>query len=452
MLSILNQSSPSQCDGHSRRQFLKIGGLGITGLTLADLLRARAVAAENGKPIHNKSVVLLFLEGGASQFETFDPKPAAPAEIRSPLGSIPTRLPGLQFGSLFPRLAQLADKMAIVHSFTHSDGDHGGAAHWVKTGHPWPPPFFGQSGVRVAQFSPSIGSVVARARGPVHPRKGVPTYVGMRTIPGYEGDEAAWLGQSCGPFRVGTGGNTMLANMTLNVPRERLTDRLTLQRRFDNLDRSLTANGAMDAMDDFQNQAIRMVVGQARQAFDLSREASRVRGRYGSGLGQELLLARRLCEAGVGFVTINNSTNGNIDGWDHHKDIVPSCKFLCPPVDHAVSVFIEDLIARGLDQDVLLIITGEFGRTPRLNAKAGRDHWAPLNPLILVGGGLRMGQVIGASDSQGAYPRARPITPQDLMATCFHVLGIDQQLQYTLPTGRPTSMIYADGQPISELL
>lgn len=435
-----------------RREFLKVGALGMTGLTVAGLLQARALAKENGTPIRNKSVVLLFLEGGASQLETFDPKPNAPAEIRSPLGSIPTRLPGLQFGSLFPRLAQLADKMAIVQSFTHSDGDHGGAAHWVKTGHPWPPPFFGQSGVRIAQLTPSIGSVVARARGPVPPREGVPTYVCMRTIPGYEGDDAAWLGQAHGPFRVGTGGNTMLANMRLNLPRERLADRLTLLRRLDDLDRSRDGSGVMRAMDDFQEQARGVVLGQARQAFDLSREDSRVRERYGSGLGQELLLARRLCEAGAGFVTINTSASGDIDGWDHHKDIVPSCQLLCPPVDHAVSVFIEDLIARGLDQDVLLIITGEFGRTPRLNANAGRDHWAPLNPLILIGGGLRMGQIIGASDSRAAFPRARPITPQDLMATCFHVLGIDQRLQYAHPTGRPISMIYADGQPIAELL
>ena len=187
------------------------------------------------------------------------------------------------------------------------------------------------------------------------------------------------------------------------------------------------------------------------ETFDLTQEEPRLRERYGPGLGQELLLARRLCEAGVGFVTINNSTNGDIDGWDHHKTIIPSCQFLSPPVDQAVSAFIADVRERGLDEEILLIITGEFGRTPHMNKNAGRDHWAPINPLILAGGGLKMGQTIGASDSHGAYPQERPILPEDLMATCFHFLGIKQDLQYVHLSGRPISMIHGDGRPIKEL-
>ena len=280
----------------------------------------------------------------------------------------------------------------------------------------------------------------------------VPTYLNMRTIPGYEGDNAAWLGPANEPFQVGTGNNSLLADMTLTIPRDRLSDRLTLMRSLDRLERRHDQSSPWRGIDDFQDQALRVITGHARQAFDLTREDPRLRERYGPGLGQELLLARRLCEAGVGFVTINNSTNGDIDGWDHHKKIIPSCEFLCPPLDGAVSAFIDDVRERGLDEQVLLIITGEFGRTPRMNKEAGRDHWAPINPLILAGGGLKMGQVIGASDSHGAYPRERPILPEDLMATCFHVLGIDQDLQYVHPSGRPISMIHQDGKPIKELL
>ena len=436
----------------SRRDVLEIGTLGLTGMTLADLLRARAHGTEQSTPTRKTSVILLFLEGGASQYETFDPKNEAPVEIRSPLDSISTRLPGVQFCSLFPQMAQVADRLAIVRSFTHSDGDHGGAAHWVKTGHPWPPPFFGTSGLRIKQLTPSIGSVVARARGPVHREAGVPTYLNMRTIPGYEGDNAAWLGPAAEPFHVGTGNSTLMANMTLAIPRDRLTDRLTLMRSLDRLEQSHDQNSAWGGVDEFQDQALRVITGHARQAFDLTREEPRLRERYGPGLGQELLLARRLCEAGVGFVTINNSTSGKIDGWDHHIDIIPSCQFLCPPLDQAVSAFIDDVRERGLDEEILLVITGEFGRTPRMNKNAGRDHWAPINPLILAGGGLKMGQTIGASDSHGAYPRERPILPEDLMATCFHVLGIEQDLQYVHPSGRPISMIHGDGRPIMELL
>ena len=435
-----------------RREVLRVGGLSLMGLTLADLLKARAAVAESGRPAKKTSIVMLFLEGGASQFETFDPKPNAPSEYRGSLGSIPTSLPGVEFGGLFPKLARCADKMTIVRSFTHEDGDHGGAAHWVKTGHPWPPQFFGKSGLRIPQTSPSIGSAISRALGPVHFQTGVPTYVCMRTIPGYEGDEAAWLGQASAPFRLGTASNAMLADMSLTLPRERLDDRRSLLNAIDRLDRRYDASGMMRGMDSFQEQAARVILGQAKQAFDLSKEDVRLRDQYGPGLGQELLLARRLCEAGVGFVTINNSTSGDIDGWDHHKNIFPSCQLMCPLVDHAVSVFIEDLYARGLDNDVLLIITGEFGRTPRINKDAGRDHWAPLNPLVLVGGGLKMGQVIGASDSQGAFPISRPVSPQDLMATCFHVLGIDQTLHYVNPAGQPISMIYGSGKPMGELL
>ncbi|HZU39391.1 MAG TPA: DUF1501 domain-containing protein, partial [Gemmataceae bacterium] len=226
---------------------------------------------------------------------------------------------------------------------------------------------------------------------------------------------------------------------------DRLGERRSLLKTFDHLDRSLDASGGMQGLDSFDGQAFDLILSRARQVFDVSREDPRVRDRYGRGLGEQLLLARRLCEAGVGFVTIH------FGGWDMHGQIVPGLKQLCPQVDHAVPVLLNDLADRGLDREILLVITGEFGRTPRVNGGAGRDHWAPLSTLALAGGGLRMGQVIGESSSKAEMPKSVPISPQDLMATVFHVLGLPLDLHYTDPTGRPTPMVDG-GKPIAELV
>jgi uncharacterized protein (DUF1501 family) len=440
-----------KCDGSSRRDFLKIGTLGLCGLTLADLLRARAA---EGKATTKRvpSVVLLFLDGGASHIETFDPKMTAPQEYRSLFGAVKTSLPGVEFGGLLPKMAALANKMAIVRSFTHKDGDHGGATHWVKTGYSWPAQFLGKAPI-IPQQNPSMGSAVARALGAIHPATGVPRYVRvLSNHGGYPGDDAAWLGQAFAPFRCGVSGgreNPMLKNMSLKVASERLDDRRTLLKAFDQIDRTIDKSDLMKGMDGFQRQAVDVVLGKAKEAFDLSREDDRTREKYGPGLGQEMLLARRLCEAGAGFVTLNNGY------WDHHDGIIPGCEKLCPQLDHAVAAFWDDVQARGLEKDILLIITGEFGRSPRVgnysNRKsAGRDHWAGLNTLVFMGGGLKAGQVIGESDDRAGYPRSRAIWPQDLMATIFQVVGIDLKVQYVHPSGRPISMI-EEGQPIEEL-
>jgi uncharacterized protein (DUF1501 family) len=212
----------------------------------------------------------------------------------------------------------------------------------------------------------------------------------------------------------------------------------------------------MEGMDAFQQQAVDVLFGKAREAFDLTRADLKTLEKYrtieasGQGIGLDLLLARRLCEAGAGFVSLN------LSGWDHHSGIIPGCKKLCPLLDHAVSVFIDDLYARGLENDVLLIITGEFGRTPRVDnrnndaAGVGRDHWPGLNTLVLIGGGIRVGQVIGESDNRAGYPKSRPVAPQDLLATVLHVLGIDPTVQFVHPSGRPISVI-DDGKVIDEL-
>jgi uncharacterized protein (DUF1501 family) len=446
MLNLIRRHPlPRRCDGHSRREFLQAGTLGLFGLTLPDLLRARAAAAASGKPVKDTSVIQLFLDGGASQLETFDPKPDAPKEYRSLFGAIPTRLPGVLFDSHFPKLAARADRLAVLRTLTHADGDHGGATHWMKTGHPWPPEALGKAAV-IPQQSPSLGSVVARVRGALHPETGVPRYVRvLSNHQGYPGDDAVWLGQAYSPFRIGRSGNTLLDDMSLKVAPGQLQDRRALLKAFDTLDRAIDQGGVAQGLDGFQQQAVNVLVGRAKEAFDLGKEPSKLRDSYGPGLGQELLLARRLCEAGASFVTLNNGY------WDHHGGIVPGCKQLCPPLDHAVSAFLEDVRARGLEQKILLIVTGEFGRTPRVNGGPGRDHWAPLNCALLAGGGLQMGQVVGESDAKAAYPKSRPLTPQDLMATVFHVLGLDLKLQFVHPSGRPRNMI-EDGKAIEELV
>jgi uncharacterized protein (DUF1501 family) len=448
MLDLITpRSVRPKCDGSSRRDFLKVGTLGLFGLTLADRLRAEATTKRK-----MPAVVLLFLDGGASHIETFDPKMTAPQEYRSLFGSVKTSLPGIEFGGLLPKMAKLANQMAIVRSFTHQDGDHGGATHWVKTGYPWPEQFRGKAPV-IPQQNPSMGSIISRYHGAIHPTTGVPRYVRILSDHGgYPGDDAAWLGQAYAPFRCGTSSgrdNPMLKNMSLKVAPERLQDRRALLQAFDAVDRSLDKTDLMKGMDGFQRQAVDVVLGKAKEAFDLSREDEKTREKYGKGLGQEMLLARRLCEAGAGFVTLNNGY------WDHHDGIIPGCEKLCPQLDHAVDVFWDDVRSRGLEKDILLVITGEFGRSPRVgnynNRKsAGRDHWAGLNTLAFMGGGLKTGQVIGESDDRAGYPKTRAVWPQDLMATLFHILGMDLGVQYVHPTGRPISMI-EDGKVIDEL-
>jgi hypothetical protein len=447
MLNLIDtRPARPKCDGSTRREFLQIGALALGGLTLPGLLRARAEAAAAGRSVRHTSVILLFLDGGAPQHETFDPKPEAAREYRSLFGAIPTRLPGVRFGSHFPRMAQLADRFAVIRTLTHADGDHGGATHWMKTGRPWPPEALGKAAI-IPQQSPSVGSVAARVRGTVNPHTGVPTYVRVVSRHnGYPGDDGAWLGRAYNPMRVGSSrDNPMLGDMSLHVSRDRLADRRALLRQFDTFDRTLDTSGQAAGLDAFQQQAVNVLLGRAREAFDLSREPAAVRDRYGPELGQELLLARRLCEAGAGFVTLNNGY------WDFHGGIIPGCNRLCPSLDRAVAAFAEDVRARGLEHDILLVITGEFGRAPRINGGPGRDHWAPVNDAVLLGGGLRMGQVIGETDARAAQPRSRPVTPGDLMATIFHVLGIDPGIQFTHPSGRPMYMI-DNGRPMTELL
>jgi hypothetical protein len=435
VFNLLGNRTGKLCDGTSRRDFLKVGALGATGFMLPDLLRSRAAAAAAGATTSKKSVVWLWLSGGPTHIETFDPKMSAPVEYRSAVGAVKTNVPGIELGGVFPKVAQMADKMAFVRSFAHNNSGHGGGTHWVMTGYDFPP-----ADNNEAQIKPSFGSILARHRGANNPTTGLPTYV--RTSNVY-GDGPAWLGASYSPFdATGNARN----NMNLQVGAGRLANRRDLLRSFDRMNYEVDRSGMTHAMDSFEAQAFDLILSRAREVFDISREDQRIQDFYGpTNVAKQMLLARRLCEAGVGFVTVHYGD------WDHHDNIVNNMNRVAPALDHAIASFVEDVHQRGMQDEILLVVSGEFGRTPRINGTGGRDHWAPLSTLALSGGGLKMGQVIGESSSKAEVPKTRPISPQDLMATIFQVLDLPQNLQFNDPSGRPTSMING-GRVIGELV
>ena len=434
MLSLFGKTSTTNCEGATRRDFLKVGALGMTGLTLPGLLRARAEGAAGGRTATDTSVVWLWLGGGPTQVETFDPKMTAPKEYRSVVGEVKTTLPGVTIGGLYPKIASLAKHFSFVRSFAHGNSGHAGGTHWVMTGYNYPPADQGMQPIK-----PSLGSIVSRYRGASHPKTGIPTFV---RINGIYGDGPAWLGTSFSPF---DSGGPAQQNMNLAVGLDRVGDRRKLLQGFDRLNRQVDHTGLMTGLDKFETQAFDLVLGKAKQAFDLSKEDPRTKARYGNGLGQQMLLARRLCEAGTGFVTIHYG------GWDMHGQIENAMKGRCPEMDTAVAAFVEDVLHRGLSKKILLVITGEFGRTPKINGSAGRDHWAPLSTLAFAHGNLKQGQVVGESNSKAEVPKSTPIGPQDMMATVFTHLGIDRGLHYYDQAGRPTPMI-TSGKPIRELV
>ena len=433
MLRISGSARSKQGAGPSRRDFLRIGALGLTNFLLPDLLRARSVSRRGGAG-RETSVVWLWLDGGASHLETFDPKTNIPVEFRSLGGVVQTRLPGVVLGGWFPRTAAVADRMAFVRSFHHTDSNHLLAPYWLMTGHEAQAADLGRP-----QRRPSCGAILARARGPNNRTTGMPNYVGLGRI---RGDGPAWLGPTYGPFETSGPGR---ADMELNVPLDRLAERRDLLRAFDTLAYRAERQAKAGRLDSLQSQAFGLLLGRGRAAFDLSQESVRVREQYGPGVGEQLLLARRLCEAGVGFVTVNSS------GWDMHRLLVDEMDKLGPPLDRAVAAFVADVAARGLDRHILLVVTGDFGRTPRINRGEGRDHWPAVSPLALAGGGLPMGQVVGRSNLKGAAPATPPIRPQDLMATVFHVLGLPVDLHFRDPSGRPVPLLES-GRPIAQLV
>jgi Protein of unknown function (DUF1501) len=436
------------CDGLTRRSLLKAGFLGLAGLNLPDLLRSKAVAESQGlaQP-DDLSVILFWLDGGPPHHETYDPKPDAPAEFRGPLRSIDTSVPGIQIAELLPRHARLMDKMSIIRSLYHNNGDHLAAAHWMLTG------FLGSTAVDLAPQYPSAGSIVSKLKGAKKP--GMPPYVGLpytSTIgltPGYHG--AAYLGVAYNPFMADGDPNNdgyRVPNLSFpaGVDPNRLDDRRGLLHAFDHARRDIDSTGLMDGLDRFHQEAFELVTGPAaRAAFDLKHEDPRLRDRYGRNTwGQSALLARRLVEAGVRFVTLT------FGGWDYHAEIEKAVKTQLPKLDAAVGSLVEDLHQRGLLQNTIVLVMGEFGRTPRMNPTAGRDHWGEVMSVLVGGGGLSAGQTVGASSARGEYPHDRPVTPQDLIVTLYHRLGIDPQTTFTNRSGRPIP-IGSNGRVITEL-
>lgn len=433
MLTLFSQHAHPNCDGIGRRDFMKIGGLGLGGFGLPQLLAAREQAAKSGKYVKDTSVVWLWLGGGPTHVETFDPKMSAPVEYRSVTGEVTTSVPGVTIGGQFEKIGQQAEHFAFVRSFAHTNSGHGGGTHFLMTGYDNRMVDNGGQPTR-----PSLGSITARVRGANHKETGMPTYV---RLDGIGSDGPAFLGTAYAPF--GTN-NQAKTNMALRTSLERVEDRRALLEGFDTFQRDADRTGLMTGLDAFEKQAFNLVLGDATDAFDLKKENSKVVSRYGKGLGEQLLIARRLCEKGCGFVTLNYG------GWDMHGNILQSMKGRAPMLDHAVATFVQDVQERGLGDNILLVISGEFGRTPKINRNAGRDHWAPLSTLALSGGGLKMGQTVGESDSKVTRPQTRPITPQDLMATVFDVLGIELQTQFVNQGGRPVYMV-EHGKPIPEL-
>jgi len=434
MLTVPSERRSTDCGGNTRRDFLKLGALGATGLSLPGLLRARAQAASSGKQVKDTAVVWLWLGGGPTHIETFDPKSSAPREYRSVTGEVATSLPGVAFGGTFDHLARLAGHMAIVRSFAHGNSGHAGGTHWVMTGYD-----NRQSDNGGKPNRPAMGAIAAKVRGANNPRTGMPTYVRLN---GIGADGPAFLGTAFAPFDPQ---GQARSNLRLVTEPVRLDDRRSLLDQLDRFQRQADSSGLMQGLDQFEEQAFNLVLGNSAKAFDLTNEDPRLVSKYGKGLGEQLLVARRLCEAGCGFVTINYG------GWDMHGNIRNGVNNRGKVLDRAAAAFIDDVVQRGLDRRILLVITGEFGRTPRVNRNAGRDHWAPLSTLALAGGGLAMGQVVGESNAKAEVPKSAPVSPQDLLATIFHVLGIDLKAQIVNPAGRPVHLLES-GAPIRELV
>jgi hypothetical protein len=436
------------CDGVSRRSFLKAGFLGLAGLSLSDYLRAKAAAETRGLAgSDDLSIILVWLDGGPPHHETYDPKPDAPAEFRGPLKAIDTTVPGIQISELLPRHAALMSKMSIIRSMHHNNGDHFAAAHWMLTG------YFGSNAADLGPQYPSAGSIISKLKGPKKP--GMPAYVGLPQThsiglsPGYHG--AAYLGVAYNPFSADGDPNNdgyKVPNLALpgGVDPIRLGNRRGLLASFDQARHDVDASGLMDGLDRFSQEAFSLITSPAaRAAFDLRKENPRLRDRYGRHTwGQSALLARRLVEAGVRFVTLT------FGGWDHHANIEPAMKNQLPIIDAGIASLVDDLDQRGMLEKTIVMVMGEYGRTPRINPTAGRDHWGECMSVLIAGGGLAAGRTIGASNARGEYPKDHPINPQDLLVTLYRRLGIDPQTAFVNRSGRPIP-IGSDGRVIQEL-
>jgi hypothetical protein len=440
----------------SRRAFVRVVTLALGGLTLPQLMAARANHGSRAT-----SVILFWMWGGPSQFETFDPKPDAPVEYRGPFRPVHTSVPGMDVCELFPRLASLGRRLALVRSLHHTMSSHNDGSIEVLTGKT---PTVADPTSTARSEHPDFGMIVSRLRG-LRP-DGLPQYVGIPTQPFMT--RPTYLGLNHQAFVAGdpsaAGYSPPRLGLTGGVTVEQFADRRRLLTNFDRLRRDMDSHGQLEGTDRLREAAFQLLSNpQVAQAFDLGREDARLRDRYGRHLwGQSCLLARRLAEAGAGVITIDALAPASRPiyfSWDDHADAQPGwdlaegMRWRASYMDQALSTLIEDVYDRGLDRDVLILALGEFGRTPRLttlNGKLGRDHYPQAMSALVSGGGLQMGQVVGATSSRGEYPRERPLTPQDLLATVYQHLGIDSGHEFRDFTGRPIPILSA-GQPIREL-
>jgi len=452
--------SPRYCDGMKRRSFVQLGIAGMANVGLSRLLQAKENSAAVTGEKKKTSVILVWLDGGPGHLDTYDMKPEAPAEYRGIWNPIPTNVPGFEITELFPKQAQVADKFSVVRSLSHGTGDHFAGAHRMLTTKE-----FNVSGAASETKFPSLGAIASKYLGARQP--GMPAYVAVPYAssvglnPGYFAGHM--LGPQYDPFATGGDPNApnfavQNLNLASGLSVARLDDRRSLRGHFDRISRDADRTQLFSAMDKFDQEAFEFVSGPAaRKAFDLSQEPEELRVRYGrDSWGQSVLLARRLVEAGTTFVTVH------FGGWDHHWDLKSGMESYLPRVDAAMATLFTDLSERGLWDSTLVMLCGEFSRTPRMNdggnggpplskGTPGRDHWGAAVFCLLGGGGIKGGQIVGSTDRLGMVPATRALTPSNLHATIYRVLGLDPSLHLIDPTGRPVPVL-EDQEPIHELL
>jgi hypothetical protein len=430
-----------RCDGINRRDFIRVGTLGFVGLSMTDLFALQAAAADGGAAAKAKSVILLWMDGGPAQHDTWDPKPNAPADIRGEFKPIATNADGVQICELLPKMAKQMDKVALVRTMAHNEGAHERAQHFLLTGwHPLP-----------SLVYPSMGSVVSKELGPVG---SLPPYVAIPSssfASGYGG--SGYLEAAFNPFSVGGDpNNEKFTVRDVSLPDgmtvERFGERKGLLQVLDGAFKRFEGTSVQASRDSFYTRAYDIISSpQAKKAFNIHDEPAKVRDRYGrTEFGQSCLLARRLVEAGVRFITVA------MGGWDTHSDNFKQLKDnLMTPLDNGYSALLEDLQQRGLLDSTLVIWMGEFGRTPKVNQLAGRDHWPDTGCVLFSGAGVRGGQAIGKTDAEGGKPVERKVAPEEVVTTVYQKLGINWDKEYMTPQNRPVKIV-TGGEPIKELV
>ncbi len=440
----LRIGSTSDCRGVSRRTFLRLGGLATLGLTLPDYLRARAAEyGASARPRKNTKCILLWMQGGPSHIDTLDPKPDAPVEIRGEFNTIPTTLPGVRITEHMPQLARLTDLYSIIRGHDPKNGSHGVADHIMMTGHKF----------NASLPFPCYGSVVAKERGYVD---GMLPFVQMgRNIDRrFNGGIAGFLGDEYNAFEVAEDPNAPVfrvrdLSLASDAERTRLERRYGMLHDLESYQKNVeTTAQPVKARDTFYEKAHGIITSPAaKKAFDINAESDRVRERYGRNqFGQSCLVARRLIEAGVQFVTV---TDG---GWDTHQNNFNSLKTrLLPKLDTGFSALLEDLHIRGMLDDTLVVWFGDFGRTPKVNPSAGRDHWATAGVACFAGGGIKPGQVVGQTNALAEFVVDNPVSPPDIAATIYHCLGVPLHTWYKAQDGRPIELC-PEGKPVKQLV